>query len=122
MNMLITTEGAIYVIAIALQLAGAELLIMSYWSKPLRKLKEEALRKESHYEDEGCLFIGTRTESEIVENILLNRFAFLMIALGYVIGIFGDVQNSCKWVVAVCVIILSVMIAFVVNKVANGIK
>lgn len=118
--MVITAEGVVYIVAIALQLAGAELLIMSYWGKPISVLKKQELQKQTHFEGEECLFIGTKTEPDIVENIWLNRFAFLMIAIGYVLGIFGDVQNSCKWLVAICVIVLSVMVAMVANKVAKS--
>ena len=115
---MITVEGLIYIFAIAFQLAGAELLIMNYWGKPISILKKQELDKETHVEEE-TLVLRCETESEIVSNIRLNRIAFIMIAIGYVVGIFGDVQNSCKWFVAICVIILSVLLALAGNKIAE---
>lgn len=117
---MITQEGFIYILAISLQLAGAELLIMSYWSKPIAKLQEEELNKEAHIDGE-TIVLDSRTKTEIVGNIWLNRFAFLMIAIGYVVGIFGGLQNCCKWFVAFWVLVVSVEMACVANWAANRI-
>lgn len=116
--MLITIPGVVYIIAISLQLAGAELLIMNYWSKPISKLRKEELDKETHVDGEA-LVLGGRSENEIEQNIWLNRFAFLMIAIGYIVGIFGDLQNCCKWFVAFWVLVVSVIFACVSNVVAT---
>ena len=118
---MISFEGFIYIVAIAFQLAGAELLIMNYWGKPINILKKQELDKETHPEEE-TLVIECRTEPEIVSNIRLNRAAFIMIAIGYLVGVFGDVQDSCKWFVVACVIVLSVLLAFVGNKMAESNK
>lgn len=119
--MSITIEGIIYIIAISLQLAGAELLIMNYWSKPIEKLKKEELEKEVHV-DEETLFLGGRSENEIMKNIWLNRFAFLMIAFGYVVGIFGDLQNCNKWIVVTGVVVLSIIFALALNSISEKLK
>ena len=116
--MSIAIEGIIYIVAIAFQVAGAELLIMNYWGKPISILKKQELDKETHVEGE-TLVEECRTESDIVRNICLNRTAFIMIAIGYLVGIFGDVQDSCKWFVAICVFVLSVLLALVGNKLAK---
>lgn len=115
--MTMTTEGIIYIVAISLQLAGAELLIMNYWSKPIEKLKKEELDKEVHI-DGGTLFLGGRSENEIMKNIWLNRFAFLMIAFGYVVGIFGDLSNCSKWIVLLNIVLLSVVLASIAYNIS----
>lgn len=118
---MITIAGWIYILAVSLQLAGAELLIWNYWSKPIKQLKSEELSKENHVEG-SVLIINSKSEDEIGENIWLNRFAFVMIALGYVAGIFEDLQNCSRLCVAFCEIVLSVLVEYIVEKVAKKSK
>ena len=115
---MLTIAGWIYILAVSLQLAGAELLIWNYWSKPIKQLKSEGLDKENHVEG-SVLILNSKSEDEIGKNIWLNRFAFVMIALGYVAGIFGDLQNCSRLCVALCVIVLSVLFAYIAEKVAK---
>ena len=115
---MITIAGWIYILAVSLQLAGAELLIWNYWSKPIKQLKREELSKENHVEG-SVLIINSKSEDKIAKNIWLNRFAFVMIVLGYVAGIFGDLQNCSRLCVALCVIVLSVLFAYIAEKVAK---
>lgn len=112
---MLTIAGWIYILSVSLQLAGAELLIWNYWSKPIKQLKSEELDKENHVEG-SVLSINSKSEDEIGKNIWLNRFAFVMIALGYVAGIFGDLQNCSRLYVAFCVILLSVLFAYIAEK------
>ena len=81
-------------------------------------MKSEELDKENHVEG-GVLTINSKSENEIGKNIWLNRFAFVMIALGYVAGIFGDLQNCSRLCVAFCVVVLSVMFAYIAEKVTK---
>lgn len=115
---MLTIAGWIYILSVSLQLAGAELLIWNYWSKPIKQLKSEELSKENHVEG-SVLIINSKSEDEIGKNIWLNRFAFVMIALGYVAGIFGDLQNCSRLCVAFCVIVLSVLFAYIAEKVTK---
>ena len=64
----------------------------------MHELISVSLEKETHVDGE-ILFLGSKSENEIMKNIWLNRFAFLMIAIGYVVGIFGDLQNCNKGIV-----------------------
>lgn len=106
------------IIAVALQLAGAELLIWNYWSKPIKQLKSEEMDEENHVKG-SVIIINSKSEDEIGKNILLNRFAFVMIAFVYVAGIFGDLKDCCRFYVALCVIILSVLFAYIAEKVTK---
>lgn len=115
---MITIVGWIYILAVSLLLACAELLILNYWRKPINQLKSEELNKENHVEG-NALVLNSKSEYEIGKNILLNRFAFVMIALGYVFGIIGDLQNCCRLCVALCVIVLSLLFAYIAEKVAK---
>ena len=115
---MITIAGWIYILAVSLQLAGAELLIWNYWSKPIKQLKREELSKENHVEG-SVLIINSKSEDKIAKNIWLNRFAFVMIVLGYVAGIFGDLQNCSRLCIALYVIVLSVLFAYIAEKVTK---
>lgn len=110
----------VYILAISLQLAGAELLIVNYWRLPLKQLIEIELNKQPHVgEEETILYTGGESELEISRNILLNRFAFVFIALGYLFGVFGDMQDYCRWFIAFWVLVISVMITLSTNYVVG---
>lgn len=109
----------VYILASSLQLAGAELLIVNYWRLPLKQLVEIELNKQPHVKDESTFCLGGENEPEISRNILLNRFAFVFIALGYLFGVFGDMQDYCRWFVAFWVLVISVMITLSTNYVVG---
>ena len=69
--------------------------------------------KENHVKG-SVIIINSKSEDEIGKNILLNRFAFV-----YVSGIFGDLKDCCRFYVALCVIILSVLFAYIAEKVTK---
>lgn len=117
--MQITWLVRIYILAISFQLAGAELLIVNYWRLPLEQLVEIELNKQPHVKDESTFCLGGENKLEISRNILLNRFAFVFIALGYLFGVFGDMQDYCRWFVAFWILVISVMITLSTNYVVG---
>lgn len=117
--MQITWLVRIYILAISLQLAGAELLIVNYWRLPLKQLVEIELNKQPHVKDESTFCTGGENETQISRNILLNRSAFIFIAIGYILGVFGDMQDYCRWFVVFWVLVISVMITLSTNYVVG---
>ena len=45
-----------------------------------------------------------------------------MIAIGYIVGIFGDLQNCNKWIVVLGVAVLSILWSFAMNYISEKLK
>ena len=99
----------IYIIAISLQLAGALVLIRSFGklklteSTKVASVENEPNMHWSRLEDGGIETVTYSAEElqKTAINVLQNRFAFCFIAIGYLLGIFGEVGNKCWDAIAV---------------------
>ena len=107
---ILNTWEWIYVFSVALQLSGAVLMLIKYSFVNIEKGILEAKKKENHVED-GTLILGNTqpTPSEYAENVWLNRIAFALIALGYLLGVFG-VNTGNRLVLFAWILVLSVVI------------
>ena len=106
----LTIWECIYVFSVSLQLSGALLLLIKYSFVNIEKGILEAKKKENHVEN-GKLILGNTqpTPSEYAENVWLNRIAFALIALGYLLGVFG-VNTGNRFVLFAWILVLSVVI------------
>lgn len=99
-----------YVLAISLQLAGALLLIIRYSVTPMKTQLRDAHEKASHVDEaEETISIGSPVDSEVIEEIRLNRLAFIFIAVGYLFGIWGEPFDVSKWLITGLVILLTII-------------
>ncbi|MGN0680884.1 MAG: hypothetical protein ACI4LY_02615 [Candidatus Fimisoma sp.] len=105
-----------YIIAISFQLAGALLLIVRYWFKSVEDQLKYIEGKRTHTEG-NTLMLGASqpNDSEMVEEIWLNRLAFAYIAVGYLLGIWGDPLSVNRWWITLAVVLL-VCILVVIGK------
>ena len=88
----------LYIGAISFQLTGALLLIIRYWFSSIKKEIRIAEEKETRVENNLLILGQTQpSPSEIRENIWLNRFAFICLLVGYLIGIWGESSKTNKW-------------------------
>ena len=100
----------IYVFSVALQLSGAVLLLIKYSFVSIEKGILENKKKETHVEGHTLIMGSTQpTASEYAENVWLNRIAFALIALGYLLGVFG-VNTGKKIVLCAWILILSMVL------------
>ena len=99
-------EKCIYTVSIALQLAGAILLIIKFWSGSARRQLAEIQKNRTHVEG-TVLIIGDSgpNDHEFIEELCLNRTAFIYLAAGYIVGIWGDLADANKWCIALLIII-----------------
>jgi hypothetical protein len=109
-----------YVLAISFQLAGALLLIVRYWFKSVESQLAVVESKRTHMIGE-MLYLGKTQpdDSELVEEIWINRLAFVYIALGYFLGIWGDPLDTCKCKVALLAIFIA-SILVTIGKIASA--
>lgn len=123
------TEGEIvmcckmlsYIFSLSLQIAASGILVVNYW-RELNVLKLAYSNLETE-DDFGDIDIGEENYlGEEKHKILINRFAFIELLLGYILSIWGEVENKNKNMVALIVIILAIIIGgitlFVTRKYA----
>ncbi len=106
-------EKCIYILSIALQLAGAILLIIKYWFGSDKRQLSEIQRKRMKVEN-TTLLLGENVpnDNEFLEELWLSRIAFIYIACGYLLGIWGDVLNANKWVIAGFIVVVTSILVF----------
>jgi hypothetical protein len=117
-------EDIVYIISISFQLSGAILLIIKYGFVSIPKAIAEKEKKEHRVVGEQAILAPTQpSTSEIKENIWLNRFAFWLIAIGYLISVFGSINESSRclafWLIILLSAILTVPLFLLSKKLSN---
>ena len=109
-----------YILAISFQLAGALLLIVRYWFRSVDKQLKLNEMKKPHVSD-GTLDLGeSRTnDSELVEEIWINRFAFAYFAIGYLFGIWGEPLSASKCMITLGVVLFVIVLVLVGKKISE---
>lgn len=87
----------IYIMAISLQLAGALVLVVNFWNGKLKNTVAKGLKDEEsvlHWievdEDSQSITYSPEEQQKVANRVLRNRFAFIYIAIGYLLGVIGD--------------------------------
>ena len=110
----LTLTELLYVLAVSLQLSGALLLILRYWLQSVKDQVTESREKESRVEDSLLILGQTQPSvSELTENIWLNRFAFVCLFLGYLLGVWGEIMSSSKTLIFIWILCATLVITFV---------
>ena len=105
-----------YIISVCLQLAGAEILLFSSWKK--LNVSEMANNIMSEINDYGDIDEKPNKEkadcTEIKNGIIISRFAFFEIAMGYILSVFSYLSNDVnRGLVLVLIIVCSLIICAV---------
>lgn len=109
-----------YLSAIAFQLSGALLLIIKYWFKSVDKQLAQLEHKRTHIEGETLhIEKSLPANNELVEEIWINRFAFLYLAVGYVISIWGNTNDECRLMSAFLVLIITIILVVTGKRIAH---
>ena len=115
-----------YVLSLAFQIAGAVLLIIKYWGRTRERIIDEYFPGSNIIgrDDENNAHLEKRKVQKCARIIYHNRMAFLFIAIGYGLSVFGETSGVCRWClalyVALCTIILILFeraISIVISKV-----
>ncbi|MBO6128838.1 MAG: hypothetical protein J6P79_08070 [Pseudobutyrivibrio sp.] len=106
----------IYVLSLAFQIAGAVLLILKYWGNTRQRIINEYFPGTgiaSNDGDDNALLDVFRVRECVIE-IYSSRVAFIYIAIGYALSVFGE-----KGDVASVIVLLMV---FVASEVLIGVE
>ena len=109
-----------YIVSISFQLSGALLLLLRYCFVSIEKELKEIAKREHHVENTTLILGRTQpTPYEYVETVWLNRIAFGFITAGYLIGVWGAVENTKRSSVFLWIVCLSAILtiaALIVSK------
>jgi hypothetical protein len=101
-----------YLLSLSLQVSGALILIIFCWGNTERRVLNTIYSANAnvHREDDDTVIISREKLVRAYENVLQNRTAFILIAIGYLISLFGSNEGICAWVGLVIVLIVSAIL------------
>ncbi len=104
-------ELFIYVLSLAFQIAGAVLLILKYWGNTQQRIINEYYPGSGIASNDGedNAILDVSRVRECVVEIYSSRVAFIYIAIGYALSVFGE-----KGTVASTTLLLMVFVTSVV--------
>ena len=117
---MLTLGVAIYVLSLAFQVAGAVLLIIRYWGRTKERIIEEYFPGSNiigRDEDNNVRLEKTKVQ-KCAQTIYDNRMAFVFIAIGYILSIFGTTNGACQY----CLLAVLVMSTIVIILLEKGIS
>lgn len=105
-------DQVIYLLSLALQVSGALILIIFCWGNTERRVLNTIFSANAnvHREDDDTVIISREKLVEAHKNVLLNRTAFILIAIGYLISLFGSNDGICAWMGLIKVLISSAIL------------
>lgn len=106
-----------YVISIAMQVAGALLIMFFSLSTKREKVIIKFMSKDWINEDSNINELEYNHDEFIntYKQEYLGKFSFLYIALGYIFAIFGEIEDKNKIIISIIVIITTAFIILSTN-------
>lgn len=113
---LFTYETWIYILSISLQVAGAICLLINYWGNVKKKviLTYYAGGEIPKAQDNNMVRLKRERLQSCAKDIYMNRFAFICIAIGYGLGLYGEITeytnklNALLAIILFCILIISI--------------
>lgn len=102
----------VYILSISFQLAGALLLMVNVLSTKRDKVIRRFVGRGTLYRDNNTNEISYDKNAlkDTFKDAYLSKLAFLYIAVGYFMGVFGSVNGYCKMITAITIIIATALL------------
>lgn len=102
----------IYLLSLSLQVSGALILIVFCWGNTERRVLNTIFSANAnvHREDDDTVIISREKLIRAHKNVLLNRTAFILIAIGYLLSLFGTNEAVGTWTGLMIVLVASVIL------------
>jgi Na+/melibiose symporter-like transporter len=115
----------LFSISLVFQLSGAILLILNYFTNTKRNItcqyfSFEGLVKPLDKNMDKIGILDTARLASILQNIFLNRAAFIYLVVGYAVTILGNNESNNKYLLALIVIIISIIMSIITYKIIEG--
>ncbi len=113
--MIMNYDQLIYLMSLALQVSGALILIIFCWGNTEHRVLNTIYPANSsvHREDDDTVVISKEKLFKAHKTVLLNRNAFVFIAAGYLISLFGSNEGVDRWTGLLIVVISSIALVAV---------
>lgn len=117
-------EVLVYSLSLSFQVAGAVLLIIKYWGKTKDRIVDEYFPGSNIIErdEEDNIKLEKEKVQVCARNIYDNRMAFVFIAIGYILSIFGSMNSISKIYILILVILFTVIIIVIEKKISMEIS
>lgn len=114
----------VYILSLSFQVAGAVLLIIKYWGKTKDRIVDEYFPGSNIIErdEEDNIKLEKEKVQVCARNIYDNRMAFVFIAIGYILSIFGSMNSISKIYILILVILFTVIIIVIEKKISMEIS
>lgn len=102
----------LYIFSISFQVAGALLLMVSVLSTKRDKVVRRFVGRGTLYRDNNTntIFYNKTALQETFKEAYLSKFAFLYIAVGYFMGVFGVLNNDYLMLIALAIVVLTILL------------
>lgn len=117
-------ENYIYIISISFQICGALLLLLDSVFNGVEKIYSQFNYDRKEITDNSYSTFFNKKEDFVpyLKQLFIERSAFLYLAVGYIIGIWGSVGECNKMIIALFVIIVSIVIIIATHFLSNKIS
>lgn len=105
-------EQILYLLSLSLQVSGALILILFCWGKTEHRVLNTIYSATStiHRDDDNTVLINKERLYKAHKEVLLNRNAFIFIAVGYLLSLFGSSDGINYWLGFILVLVTSVVL------------
>ena len=112
---MVTMEVIAYILSLAFQVAGAVLLIIKYWGKTRERIIEDYFpgSNVAERDENNNITLEKHKVQACAQNIYDNRMAFVFIAIGYILSVFGAIDDICRVCILAYVIVTTIVIIIV---------
>lgn len=124
-----------YILSLAFQVAGAVLLIIKYFGRTKERIMDGYFPSSSYVkmdrENSNNILLEKDKVQKCAREVYDNRMAFIFIAFGYILSIFGELQGESKicilafmFVSTSVIILIEKLLSILISKILykEGIK
>lgn len=114
-------QQVIYLLSIMFQLSGSLILIFYCWGKTEHKVLNSIFSANASVErnDDNKVKICKEKLYRAYKKVWLNRTAFMFLGFGYSISIFGDSEGLILWIGFLIVVLGSIAMMWIGNKIVD---
>ena len=112
-------EVFIYAVAISFQISGALLLLFYNISTSRKHIVKGFAQKSIIIREENEISYNKEALKKCFKNAWINKIAFILIVLGYILGVFGEIGKVNKILVVVLILIITSIVIFISHLIVS---
>lgn len=112
-------EVFIYAVAISFQISGALLLLFYNISTSRKHIVKEFAQKSIIIREENEILYNKEALKKCFKNAWINKIAFILIILGYILGVFGEIEEVNKILVVVLILMITSIVILISHLIVS---